>query len=261
MRTSGWMRRQPWFWPIKLFLKRLSGRELWLRREIDVETIASGGWRFLDDELDAGSIVYSLGVGDSVEFDLALIKRTGARVYAFDPTPYARDWVEAQSLPQEFEFFPWAASGKDGHLRLYRRVNRRGKRAEVMWTADSSAGDPDDYVDAPAYTFASLMKQLGHNNVDLMKMDVEGAEYDILDALQQAACLPRQLLVEYHHRFPGIGKARTAASIKRLRALGYRIFDVSETGREIGFLRTGGDCGDRRDANHRPSDGGQAAQR
>jgi FkbM family methyltransferase len=232
------MRRQPWFWPIKLLLKRLSGRELWLRRDIKVDTIESGGWRFLNSELDANSIVYSLGVGDSIEFDLALIRETGATLYAFDPTPFATEWVNKQSLPKEFIFYPWAASGKDGHLRLFRRVSRRGKRAQVMWTADQDAGDPEDFVDAPAYTFASLMKRLEHSYVDLMKMDVEGAEYDILDVLEQAPSLPRQLLVEYHHRFPGIGKARTAMSIKRLRALGYRIFDVSETGREIGFLLT-----------------------
>jgi hypothetical protein len=57
-----------------------------------------------------------------------------------------------------------------------------------------------------------------------------------LDGLQKAKHLPIQLLVEFHHRFPGIGKERTAASIKTLAKLGYRIFDVSETGREIGFV-------------------------
>jgi FkbM family methyltransferase len=216
-------------------MKRLSGQELWLRRDIDVDAIESGGWRFIDSKLSAGSIVYSLGVGDSIDFDLALIRETGANVYAFDPTPFARDWVNTQVLPPEFKFYPWAASGQDGNLRLFRRVNRRGKRAAVMWTADRGAGDPDDFVDAPAYTIASLMSRLKHDHVDLLKMDVEGAEYDILDALRPDR-LPRQLLVEFHHRFPGIGKARTARSIERLRALGYRIFDVSETGREVGFL-------------------------
>jgi hypothetical protein len=72
--------------------------------------------------------------------------------------------------------------------------------------------------------------------VDLLKMDVEGAEYDILDGLQRVKHLPIQLLVEYHHRFPGIGKQRTAASIKALAKLGYKIFDVSETGCESGFV-------------------------
>ncbi len=45
-----------------------------------------------------------------------------------------------------------------------------------------------------------------------------------------------QLLVEFHHRFPGIGKQRTAATIEYLRTLGYRIFAISETGRELGFV-------------------------
>jgi hypothetical protein len=42
--------------------------------------------------------------------------------------------------------------------------------------------------------------------------------------------------VEYHHRFPGIGKRRTAESIAALRDLGYRIFGISETGREVCFV-------------------------
>jgi len=42
--------------------------------------------------------------------------------------------------------------------------------------------------------------------------------------------------VEFHHRFPGVGKQRTADSIEQLRRLGYQIFDISETGREIGFV-------------------------
>ena len=49
--------------------------------------------------------------------------------------------------------------------------------------------------------------------------------------------LPVQVLVEFHHRFPGISKQRTAESIRMLRGLGYRIFSISETGREIGFVR------------------------
>jgi len=48
--------------------------------------------------------------------------------------------------------------------------------------------------------------------------------------------LPTQLLVEFHHRFPGIGKQRTASSVEHLRTLGYLIFAISETGREIGLV-------------------------
>lgn len=230
------MKRQPWFWPIKLFLKRISGKELWLKPELVVETLETADWTFIDNRLNSDSIVYSLGVGDSVEFDLDLIRRFGVTVFAFDPTPFSMQWVEQQELPDKFVFKPWAVSGENGNLRLYRRVNRHGKRAEVMWTADASAGDPDDFIDAPAYTVQKLTELLQHEKIDLLKMDVEGVEYAILEELQNAERLPEQLLVEFHHRFPGIGKQRTAASIEMLRALGYKIFAISETGREVSFV-------------------------
>lgn len=233
---SGWMKRQPWFWPIKLFLKRVSGKELWLKPELQVDVRQSDSWKYIPEMLNDKSIVYSLGVGDLIDFDLDLINDHGLTVHAFDPTPFAEEWVAAQSLPKEFVFHPWAASGEDGSLRLYRRVSTRGKASEVMWTAGSDAGDADDFIDSPAYTIRTIMEKLGHAEVDLLKMDVEGAEYDILDGLQNVTSLPKQLLVEYHHRFPGIGKRRTEESIAALRKLGYRIFAISETGREICFI-------------------------
>jgi hypothetical protein len=42
-----------------------------------------------------------------------------------------------------------------------------------------------------------------------MKMDIEGAEYEVLDGLLSSPIKPTQLLVEFHHRFPGIGLEKT----------------------------------------------------
>lgn len=234
---KGWMKQQPWFWPTKLFLKRISGKELWLKPEVQVGVRQSDSWKYIPELLGKESIVYSLGVGDLIDFDLDLINDHGVTVHAFDPTPFAEEWVASQSLPEEFVFHAWAAAGEDGSLRLYRRVSTRGKASQVMWTAGSDAGDTDDFIDAPAYTIRTIMDKLGHEDVDLLKIDVEGAEYDILDSLQDVEFLPKQLLVEFHHRFPGIGKQRTAESIAALRGLGYKIFAISETGREICFVQ------------------------
>lgn len=236
MRTSGWMKRQPWFWPIKLFLKRISGKELWLRREVEYDVRQSDSWKYIPALLNEQSIVYSLGVGDLIDFDLDLINDHGLTVHAFDPTPFAEEWVQQQVLPDNFVFHPWAAAGEDGSLRLYRRVSTRGKASDVMWTAGSEAGNAEDFIDAPAYTIHTMMEKLGHSQVDMLKIDVEGAEYLILEGLNAATSLPKQLLVEYHHRFPGVGKQRTADSIAGLRELGYRIFAISETGREVSFV-------------------------
>jgi sensor c-di-GMP phosphodiesterase-like protein len=70
-----------------------------------------------------------------------------------------------------------------------------------------------------------------------MKMDIEGTEYEVLDGLLSSSIKPTQLLVEFHHRFPGIGLEKTADIIERLRGAGYKIFAISEIGREVSFLR------------------------
>ena len=81
------------------------------------------------------------------------------------------------------------------------------------------------------------MSKLGHDRLDLLKMDIEGAEYEVLDAFLAAPKQMDQLLVEFHHRFPGLRKAKTADIIGRHHAIGYHIFAVSSSGREISFLR------------------------
>jgi len=236
LRTSGWMKRQPWFWPAKLFIKRISGRELWLKTDTERDVRTSDGWQYIPELLGPDSVVYSLGVGDSIDLDMDLIHRYGLTVHTFDPTPYSEEWMSTLELPANLVFHRWAAAGADGSLRLFRRINKRGKKSKVMWTADGNAGDGTDFIDAPAYTIRTMMEKLQHQRVDVLKIDIEGAEYDVLSSLENVERLPVQLLVEFHHRFPGIGKQRTADSIARLRQLGYRIFAISQTGREVGFV-------------------------
>jgi FkbM family methyltransferase len=230
------MKRQPWFSSVKLFIKRVSGRELWLKEDVKREVLESDGWKYIPDLLGPHSVVYSLGVGDAIDFDIDLIHHYSLTVHAFDPTPYSEEWIATLELPSNFVFHPWAAAGKDGSLRLFRRINKPGKKSVVMWTADGNAGDASDFIDAPACTIRTMMEKLEHERVDLLRVDVEGVEYEILDSLGDVANLPTQLLVAFHHRFPGIGKQRTADSIEKLKTFGYRIFSISQTGREIGFV-------------------------
>jgi hypothetical protein len=50
--------------------------------------------------------------------------------------------------------------------------------------------------------------------------------------------LPKQLLVEFHHGMGGVPLSATEASLDRLHAAGYRVFDARETGREFSLVRS-----------------------
>ena len=239
MAIAAWKRleKTPGYQRKKRFLRRLVGKELTLKNDINVPVIKDGGWWFTPAGLNSGSIVYSLGVGDDIDFDLSVIEKYGVTVHAFDPTPSSIDMLDGRNLPQRFEFHPWAVSATDGSLTFYPRLRKDGSKSDVMYTMIAEEETIDDAIEVAAYSLSTISEKLGHQKIDLMKMDIEGAEYEVLDGLLASPIKPTQLLVEFHHRFPGIGLAKTADVIQRLRAVGYRIFAVSEIGREVSFLR------------------------
>jgi len=229
-KTPGWQRK-------KRFLKRLTGKELRLKTDIEVPLIKDGGWWFTAGGLDKNSIVYSLGVGDEVDFDLSVIERFDAEVFAFDPTPNSVDLLDSRTLPERFHFYPWAVMAADGSLKFYPRLKKDGSKSDVMFTMIPEEETKGDVIEVPAFSLASIAKKLGHDRIDLLKMDIEGAEYEVLEGLLRSPVLPTQLLVEFHHRFVEDGLTKTYDIIQRLRAVGYRIFAISEIGREISFLK------------------------
>ena len=94
----------------KQIIKRWLTPTLGLRPQLCVPRQAHGAldglWIICPRGLREDSIVYSLGVGTDISFDLSLIEVFGLNVWAFDPTPKSLRWLEGQVLPQEFHIVP-----------------------------------------------------------------------------------------------------------------------------------------------------------
>jgi FkbM family methyltransferase len=220
----------------KLSVKRLVGKELRILPELDCEIRQYGGWLLSPEGLQNG-LVYSLGVGEDISFDLALIREFQATVHAFDPTPRSLEYLAKLNLPENFIFHPWAVTGSDCNVKLYPRIKRHGKSDDVMLTlVQDTEGEAEEAIKAPGLSFNSIMQRLAHEKIALLKMDIEGAEYEVIESILAAGHRPQQLLVEFHHRFPQIGKQKTIASLKALREAGYRVAAVSYTGYEVSFV-------------------------
>lgn len=194
-------------------------------------------WVFCPEGLTRDSVVYSFGVGRHIGFDLWLIRRFGLTVHAFDPTPVSIEWVRSQRLPAEFVFHPVGLGSHDGTQRFF--VPRSSGSAHFTSVArrDESA---EEAIEAPVRRLSSLIGELGHRHVDLLKMDIEGGEYAVLADICAGDVPASQVLVEFHHNFPTVPMSRTVGAVRRLRARGFRVFNVSPRGLEISLRRPAG---------------------
>lgn len=221
---------------LKRTVRSLFGRDLSQRTQIQRERISLGNdgarWCVCPDGLGPSSIIYSFGVGEEISFDLELIRRFDARVHAFDPTPRSIDWLAEQHLPEKFVFHAWGVSDFDDHAKFLPPVNP----AHVSYTL-VKRHTPWPAIEVPVRRLSSIRRELGHDRIDLLKMDIEGAEFGVLKDMLASGIPVHQLLVEFHHRWPEIGVGKTRQAIRDLNSAGYRIFDVSPSGEEYGFLR------------------------
>ena len=195
--------------------------KLLLKRGFELVTLGDPGcglqWTICPTGLNAQSIVYSGGLGSDVSFEHALTRRTGCSIVMFDPSPAG---VRTMALPEnripQFRFFPVALAGHSGKLKM-----APPKPGEDSWRLP--CGD-DEALEVTCTDLESLMNQNNDRQIDLLKIDIEGCEYEVIDHLLARRIPVRQICVEYHHGvLPGIRRSQTIRSMLKLVSKGYRL--------------------------------------
>ena len=193
-----------------------------------------GGWCICTTDLSNDSVVYSFGVGDDITFDLSLISSYSLHVHAFDPTPRSLEWIKHQQLPSKLHFYPYGLAAYDGLAPFRQPANPNHVSFSMEIQPDSNA----ELIQAPVRSLATILSELGHTKIDILKMDIEGAEYSALPTILNAQAEIRQILVEFHHRFKTFSWNDTKKAIRQLKQSGYAIFFASKTGTEFSFYNT-----------------------
>lgn len=209
---------------------RLHGAEL--KRSYKVYGTSYGGWPALDQSLSADSIVYSFGLGEDISFDTEIIRNFGCSVWGFDPTPKSVEWMARQRLPPQFNFKSVGLAAKEGEIEFFPPADSK----HVSYSVAPGKEQRQPSVRAPVQPLAAIMRDLGHNAVDLLKMDIEGFEYEVIPDLIRGQIRPKQLLVEFHHQMYNICNEQTCEAVDKLKGYGYGLFYVSDGGREYGFV-------------------------
>lgn len=193
-----------------------------------------GGFFACPDLLNDNSIVYSFGIGEDISFDKSVLKEFNCSVYGFDPTPKSINWVKNQVLPNRFKFYEYGIDIESRIVKFYLPKNTDYVSGSII--AHSNL-DTDKSINVKMKSFQDIINELGHQKIDILKIDIEGAEFNVLESILETKIQIDQILIEFHERFLPNGKLKRKNAINLLHLKGFDLFAVSDTLEELSFIR------------------------
>lgn len=171
--------------------------------------------------LTKDSKVYCFGLGEDASFDLELVKIYGCEVNIFDPTlrsiEFYNHFLSENPL---IKFFPIGIYNKNANIRFYEPKDPK----HVSHSIDNIQNTKTFFI-APVKRLKTI---LGKNKIDLLKMDIEGAEYAVLYDMIETKIKPKVICVEFHN------PEKNNAIIYELIEFGYKV--AFENGSQFTFV-------------------------
>ena len=200
-------------------------------RALGLQKIGSdyGGWIVPTSVVGADWNCYCGGVGEDISFDLGMIERFGCTIDAFDPTPRAIAFVvDFAAAEPRFRFHPFGLWSEDVVLRFFAPRNPAHVSHSIVNLQHTS-----DYFEAPVRSLPSVMHEFEHERIDLLKIDIEGAEHRVVASMLEAGIRPAVLCMEIDQPV----RVRVFwQTVRRIRSAGYTLVAVDHW--NLTFLRT-----------------------
>jgi FkbM family methyltransferase len=174
-------------------------------------------WTICPDGLNSESIIYSGGVGEDISFEHQLIKRFGCEVYLLDPSPTGVETMKrSENKNAKLRFFQLALAARPGLLKMAPPV-----AGNFSWFADKNAAAG---IEVPSTDLSTLMAKNGHDHIDLLKLDIEGCEYEVIDDILNRHIPVRQICADFDYGYvPGVTRGQAIRAMLKLHLRGYRL--------------------------------------
>jgi len=192
-----------------------------------------GGFYLNPDKINENSIVYSFGIGKDITFDKRIMKKHGCKVFAFDPTPKSIEYVDDSKPSSLFNFFRYGIGTTTKIEKFYLPKNKHGVSGSMEI---NESLDENCFVEVPMRTIKDITSEFGHSKIDVLKMDIEGSEYVVLESILKSGINIGQILVEFHDRLVNSGEYRSKNIVNLLSEKGFNIFGISASYEEVSFI-------------------------
>ena len=202
-------------------------RRIWFRTK-GIQYIPPDFIFFIYPENKKRLTVIDVGCGSIAEFSKNMIERYDAKCIAVDPTLKHKSALSdiARTYGDRFIHIPFAVCANDEILTFFQsNLNESGS---IMTDHANIIRDEGISYEVRGITPTALLKYLKLEYVDILKLDIEGAEYELLERLDTNELMPfEQIFIEFHHHaVERYTKIDTRKIVNKICGIGFKSYSL-----------------------------------
>ena len=182
-----------------------------------------GGWSFFDNKNLINNYVISAGLGEDASFDIELINKYKCKIIVVDPTPRAiRHYNEIINNAGNSKIKPYNNEGKQNvdnydlksinkenfilidsalydvsnkEIKFYSPPNKNHVSHSIN-NFQNNYQKNTDFIIVNTITLKEIIEKFNITNIEMIKLDIEGAEVEVIKNMMDSKIFPNQILVE-----------------------------------------------------------------
>lgn len=151
------------------------------------------------NDMSDDDVFYDIGANIGIYSCLLSQAYPGAEILAFEPSPPAFDYLNqhADLNGGEIKRFQMVISNVDDNVEFF--IDSSDPMARMSSLMDGGKDVEYESVEVPSKKLDTLIREQALPNPTVIKIDVEGAEFDVLNGMSEAIDSVRLLYCEIHH--------------------------------------------------------------
>jgi FkbM family methyltransferase len=178
------------------------------------------------DVFDKESHIIDIGCGFKAEFSCHLIEKYGLKAFGVDPTRKHKEFLQKieSKYKGNFKHVEVAISKSNTELTFYE--TQENESGSLLSDHQNILHDTVVSYPVVSKNIQSLLADLGISHADLLKIDIEGAEYELLENFTPETFQKvGQIFIEFHHHaFKKYHRKHTKRIVKRIKRSGFSSF-------------------------------------
>jgi FkbM family methyltransferase len=168
-----------------------------------------------------------VGCGYEAEFSKFMIEKYNLNAFGIDPTRKHAPSLKLleESAQGKFHYLPLAVAKKDGFITFHE--SRQNESGSILSDHINMRNDEITTYDVESVTLSGLARRIDANSVDFLKLDLEGAEYELLGSITEEEISPfKQIFIEFHHHCTNYSDQETNMVVQHISSKGFKVFTL-----------------------------------